>query len=38
MTDILNGEKFRVDTADCLTWLRGLPDGIAQCCVTSPPY
>lgn len=23
---------------DCLTVLRGMPDGIAQTCVTSPPY
>lgn len=25
-------------TGDSLTVLRSLPDGIAQCCVTSPPY
>lgn len=24
--------------SDALTWLRGLPSGVAQCCVTSPPY
>jgi site-specific DNA-methyltransferase (adenine-specific) len=23
---------------DCGEWLRGLPDGLAHCCVTSPPY
>ena len=25
-------------TGDCLEVLRGLPDGMAQTCVTSPPY
>jgi DNA modification methylase len=24
--------------ADCLTWLKGLPDGLVHTCVTSPPY
>lgn len=28
----------RLLTGDCLTVLRGLPDGIVRCCVTSPPY
>lgn len=30
--------SVRVITGDCLTTLRTLPDGAAQCCVTSPPY
>lgn len=25
-------------TGDALTWLRQLPDGTVNCCVTSPPY
>jgi DNA modification methylase len=28
----------RIITGDCLATLRTLPDGAAQCCVTSPPY
>ena len=28
----------RILEGDCLATLRGLPDGIAQTCVTSPPY
>lgn len=28
----------RVITGDCVATLRALPDGAAQCCVTSPPY
>jgi DNA modification methylase len=28
----------RILTGDCLEVLRGLPDGMAQACVTSPPY
>lgn len=38
MSDVLRGERWRVDEGDCLTWLRGLPDESVQCCVTSPPY
>lgn len=38
MTDILHGQQYRVDTGDCLTRLRELPDGCCDCCVTSPPY
>ena len=30
--------QHEVITGDCLTVLRGLPDGIAACTVTSPPY
>jgi DNA modification methylase len=31
-------ERFEVITADCLTGLRGLPDGSVNLTVTSPPY
>jgi DNA modification methylase len=30
--------SFTILTGDCLEVLRGLPDGMAQTCVTSPPY
>jgi hypothetical protein len=29
---------WQVLEGDCLDVLRGLPDGLAQTCVTSPPY
>lgn len=28
----------KIITGDCIEGLRTLPDGIARCCVTSPPY
>ncbi|MFH0908407.1 MAG: site-specific DNA-methyltransferase, partial [bacterium] len=28
----------RLICGDALEWLRSLPDGVANCCVTSPPY
>lgn len=31
-------ERVRIVQGDCLEVLRGLPDGMAQVCVTSPPY
>jgi DNA modification methylase len=30
--------SVRIIEGDCLATLRTLPDGAAQCCVTSPPY
>jgi DNA modification methylase len=30
--------QARILEGDCLATLRGLPDGVAQTCVTSPPY
>lgn len=30
--------EVRIITGDCIETLRTLPDGAAQCCVTSPPY
>lgn len=27
-----------IHTGDCLEWLKTLPDGIVNTCVTSPPY
>lgn len=38
MSEVLGGRRWGVVTGDALTVLRGLPDGCAQCCVTSPPY
>jgi len=38
MEDILNGERWRVDEGDCLTWLRSQKTASVDCCVTSPPY
>lgn len=36
---VINGEsRWSVDCADCLEWLRKLPDNSVNCCVTSPPY
>jgi hypothetical protein len=32
------GERWRVDCADALAWLRALPDGYLSLVVTSPPY
>jgi hypothetical protein len=32
------GERWRVDCADALAWLRALPDGCLSLVVTSPPY
>jgi len=28
----------RVICGDCLDVMRGIPDGVVQCCITSPPY
>lgn len=28
----------RIIQGDCLSVLKGFPDGCVQCCVTSPPY
>lgn len=37
--DVLEGRAlWSVDRGDALDWLRGLPDGCAQTCCTSPPY
>ena len=33
-----DGCPFRILCGDALTMLRTLPDGLARCCVTSPPY
>lgn len=30
--------SVQIIRGDCLATLRTLPDGAAQCCVTSPPY
>lgn len=38
MTDVLRGERWRVDEGDCLAWLRSLPGESVQCCITSVPY
>jgi len=38
MADVLGGQRWEVIDGDCLEALAGLPDGVAQCCVTSPPY
>jgi len=38
MFDPLDGARFKVIEADCLTALRELPDGCVNCVVTSPPY
>jgi DNA polymerase-1 len=32
------GQLWRVDQADCLGWLAGLPDGYADLTLGSPPY
>ena len=32
------GTEHRIIQGDVLDGLRTLPDGIIQCCVTSPPY
>jgi DNA modification methylase len=33
-----SGVSVHIIEGDCLAMLRTLPDGAAQCCVTSPPY
>jgi modification methylase len=38
VTDILNGESWRVVQSDCLEFLRGLPDGCVDMFFTDPPY
>jgi hypothetical protein len=36
---LLGGRRaWHVEQGDCLAVLRSLPEGCAQCCVTSPPY
>jgi len=35
---LAGGARWGVECADALAWLRGLPDGVVQTCVTSPPY
>ncbi len=37
-SDVLNGERWRVDEGDCLPWLAGLPDGCADLLFADPPY
>ena len=37
--DVIDGtRRWGVAVGDCTESLRALPDGCAQCCVTSPPY
>lgn len=38
MSDLLGGDRWRVEQGDCLGVLRSLPAGVVQCCVTSPIY
>jgi DNA modification methylase len=38
VSDILNGETWRVETADNLLYLPGLPDDSVDAVVTDPPY
>jgi len=38
MFDPLDGKRFKVIRADCLTALKELPDGCIQTVITSPPY
>src|SRR5438874_1669143 len=33
-----DGERWRVDCADCLPWLQAMPDRSVDLIVTSPPY
>jgi DNA modification methylase len=35
---VVRGVSVHIIEGDCLATLRTLPDGAAQCCVTSPPY
>lgn len=35
---INNQRRWWVQASDCLTFLRSLPSGVVQVCVTSPPY
>lgn len=37
-TDILNGQRYRIEQADCLDWLRALPDSCVDLVCCSPPY
>lgn len=32
------GEGWSLDHADCMAWLRTLPPGVADACITDPPY
>jgi DNA modification methylase len=37
--EVLAGtRRWTVVQGDCLDVMRGMPDGVVQCCVTSPPY
>ena len=37
--DVLNGKDiWHIECGDALDVLRTMPDGVVQCCVTSPPY
>lgn len=38
MTDILNGEKYRLYQGDCLEVMKEFPDNYFDACVTDPPY
>jgi len=38
MQPLATTERWRIDQADCLTWLRSLPDDYASLLLCSPPY
>ena len=38
MSDVLGGKRFRVEKADCLEFMRRLPDGCVDLVFCSPPY
>ena len=38
MTDILQGEKYRLIQGDCLEVMKQFPDGAFDACITDPPY
>jgi DNA modification methylase len=38
MTDILQGEKYRLYQGDCLEVMKQFPDGCFDAVITDPPY